>query len=73
LDFGVEDFKDSALKYLDRADALVTVGSPRQRTWERVSGKLWRDKIRFSASPPGFSSPALVEFVRQRLSRGAPL
>ncbi|MFN0166164.1 MAG: hypothetical protein ACKV22_07005, partial [Bryobacteraceae bacterium] len=36
LDFGVEDFKDSALKYLDRADALVTVGSPRQRTWERV-------------------------------------
>jgi hypothetical protein len=47
LDFAVEDFKESSRRYLDRADALITVseGVPR---WQSVAESLWRGKPVYS-------------------------
>lgn len=59
LDFGVRDFKDSALRYLDRADCLVTAGHD-DAQWQGVSRRLWESKPRLS----GFG---LAQFVQQRL------
>ncbi|MCI0437394.1 MAG: hypothetical protein L0271_27730, partial [Gemmatimonadetes bacterium] len=61
VDFGVADFKESALRYLDRADALVVVNDVAP-VWSGVSRRLWESKARF----PGVT-PALVDYVRRRL------
>jgi hypothetical protein len=70
VDFGTEDFKESALRYLDRADCLIPVsqGAPQ---WRGVSRRLWESKPRFPASPPGYVSGALAHFVDERLSRAS--
>ncbi|MGH9659143.1 MAG: hypothetical protein ACRD96_11410 [Bryobacteraceae bacterium] len=65
-DGAVADFKESALRYLDRADALVAVsdGAP---VWTGVSRRLWDSKPRFRVGPPEWTTPDLVELVRARL------
>ncbi|HWR35587.1 MAG TPA: hypothetical protein VN622_06930, partial [Clostridia bacterium] len=67
LDFACEDFKPSAARYLDRADAVVVIdhglSSP---NWKDIPQGLWESKPRFSASPPVYTPPALSAFVRQR-------
>jgi hypothetical protein len=62
VDFETADFKASALRYLDRADCLVTVsaGIPR---WTGVSRRLWESKPRFPATPPNYVSAELARFV----------
>src|SRR4029077_13255658 len=45
LDFQTQDFKDSALRYLDRADCIVPVGEGTP-VWHGVSLKLWESKPR---------------------------
>jgi hypothetical protein len=45
LDFATVDFKDSALRYLDRADCIVPVGEGAP-VWRGVSPKLWESKPR---------------------------
>jgi len=68
LDPGVEDFKESALRYLDRADAvLVPPGGLAGVAWHGVSLKLIDGVPRFEVAAPGYVSPAVVEFVRGRL------
>jgi hypothetical protein len=64
LDFGAPDFKDSSRRYLDRADAIVTVSAARP-SWTRVAESLWRDKPVIQVTPPEYSSEALTDFVRQ--------
>jgi hypothetical protein len=59
LDFATADFKDSALRYLDRADCIVPVGEGEPR-WRGVARRLWESK-------PRCSGPALVRFVEQAL------
>src|SRR5579872_6464582 len=49
LDFGVRDFKDSALRYLDRADCLV-VSSEGEPRWDAVSRRLWESKPRYAGA-----------------------
>ena len=66
LDFGSPDFKDSALRYLDRADCLVPVSEAEPR-WTAVSRRLWESKPRFPARPPHYVSSELAEFVARRL------
>ncbi|MBK9168297.1 MAG: hypothetical protein IPM24_12625 [Bryobacterales bacterium] len=70
LDFGVEDFKTSARRALDRADALVVItrglAAP---AWKGVAPRLWRDKLRFDVTPPCYVSPELAEFVASHLMR----
>jgi hypothetical protein len=59
LDFGTQDFKDSALRYLDRADCLVTSGQG-EPLWGGVSRRLWESK-------PRYAGAELAQFVDRRL------
>jgi len=49
LDFETRDFKDSALRFLDRADCLVTVGNEKPE-WSGVSRRLWESKPRYEGA-----------------------
>ncbi len=60
LDFAVADFKDSSRRFLDRADALITVSSVAP-AWKDVAPSLWRNKPVFAVSPPDYANP---EFSR---------
>lgn len=65
LDFAVADFKDSALRYLDRADALIVLnGSRGEPAWSGVLRRLWEAKKRFPAAPPHYVTPELARFVQ---------
>lgn len=68
LDPGVSDFKKSALRYLDRVDALLM---PEETTvgfgWERVSRQMLARKRFFRFLAPQYCSEALVAFVVERL------
>jgi len=59
LDFQTPDFKDSALRYLDRADCLVTVGQGEPQ-WRGVSRRLWDSK-------PRYAGAELAQFVDSRM------
>jgi hypothetical protein len=58
LDVGNKDFKDSARRYLDRADAVVVMGE--------MEGILLEAR-RFRGSAERYCSAELVEFVRGRM------
>ena len=75
LDGSKRDFKASALRGLARADALVPIGD----SFDGPSGlgpslgldsALFRNKPRFPVPRNSYRSPALNEFVRQRLATG---
>ena len=65
----VADFKASALRYLDRIDALVVAGEaalvPDQ--WDGVSASLLAGKPRFVVDAASFRSPELEAFVSARV------
>ena len=64
----VADFKPSALRYLDRADALVMPpGSLRESAWEGVSGSLISKTPRFVMSGNDYCSAELAAFVEGQL------
>lgn len=67
LDFAVADFKNTALRYLDRADALVTLHEGREPAWQGISPRLWSSKPRFPAAAPHYVTPELAGFVAGRL------
>ena len=70
LDPAVKDFKPSALRYLDRANALVMpAGTEAQSTWTGVSSRLMASKRCFAFSAPEYCPPALVSYVREQLGR----
>ena len=62
------DFKPSARKYLERADALVTIGSASpNRAWAGVDANLFASKPVFLLGRPDEVSEELVDFVRRKL------
>jgi hypothetical protein len=68
LDPANKDFKPSASRFLDRADAVLWVGDrDAVAEWERVSPAIFRGIQKFCVTPPTFLSEEVVEFVRQRL------
>ena len=70
IDPATQDFKDSALRYLDRANCLIPI-SEGEPQWSGVSRRLWESKPRFPASPPRYVSRELSQFVEAELQRGA--
>jgi hypothetical protein len=69
LDPSVADFKPSALRYLDRADALIVpAGAEFSAAWPSVSHKLLESKRRFAFTPPDYCTPELTAFVAERLN-----
>lgn len=74
LDPSVEDFKASALRFLDRVDALVMPVSARDLpqhgpAWAGVSAQLVERKPKFYFEAPAYCTAELTEFVRYRLVR----
>jgi hypothetical protein len=70
LDPANKDFKASALRFLDRADAVLWVGDEEQEVeWENVSLKLIRGTPKFRVQAPSFLSDEVVEFVRERIKQ----
>jgi hypothetical protein len=68
VDFACGDFKASSLRYLDRADALVTIERGiHEPLWEHAARGLWEGKPQFFVKPPVYVTTALAEFVRARL------
>jgi molybdopterin-guanine dinucleotide biosynthesis protein len=71
LNPSVVDFKPSAMRYLDRVDALVV---PQGTTfeagqvWEGVSAKVLAIKPRFEFQEPEYCTPELAAFVADRLA-----
>jgi hypothetical protein len=69
LDPAVADFKESAKRYLDRADAvLVPDGVLGRPVWEGISLKLVEGTPVFAMRAPDYCPEELVAFVRERLA-----
>jgi len=66
LDFSSGDFKASAMRYLDRVDAIVMPEGAEFVAGSGVSQSLLEKKRRFVSRPPVYCSPELVEFVEAR-------
>ena len=64
LDPAVEDFKESAKRYLDRVDAVVLPGAELSAGWSGVSLAMVAGKRQIRVCPPEYCSEELVEFVR---------
>lgn len=74
LDPTVADFKPSALRYLDRVDALLVPAAAEHTLlhtegWPAISARMLLAKPRFLFTAPDYCPPALIEFVRERLQR----
>jgi hypothetical protein len=68
LDFSVADMKDSARRFLSRADALVVCGPPDPPDgWMGVPRRWIEGRPRFVGSPPRHVSDELAAFVATRL------
>jgi molybdopterin-guanine dinucleotide biosynthesis protein len=69
LDPATKDFKESALRYLDRADAVLLpeleIGRPE---WSGVSLKLIEGVPRFQMRLPGYVTEEISSFVAKRLA-----
>jgi hypothetical protein len=72
LDPAIKDFKASALRYLDRVDALIVPkGAVFAEGWGGVSLRMIERKPRFEFVAPEYCSAALAGFVAERLGRCA--
>ena len=70
LDAGVADFKESAKRYLDRADAVVVTGGKLEEpVWTGISARLTTRARRFEAVAPVYCGEDLIEFMREMLNR----
>ena len=68
LDPAVDDFKQSALRYLDRVDALVVpAGAVFVEGWGGVSLRMIERKPRFEFVAPEYCTAELARFVEARL------
>jgi molybdopterin-guanine dinucleotide biosynthesis protein len=69
LDPQVTDFKPSALRYLDRADAiLVPARADFEPAWPGVSSRMIAPIPRYRIGPPNYDSEEFADFVAQKLS-----
>lgn len=69
LDPKVGDFKRSALRYLDRADAvLLPPPGGQQVNWTGVSRRLIENVPKFGIAPPLYDSPEFASFVARKLA-----
>ncbi|MBM3792991.1 MAG: hypothetical protein FJW31_02780 [Acidobacteria bacterium] len=67
LDFAVDDMKDSARRFLDRADAFVVLHRDRAIPWPGLPARWLASKPVFQAQVPQYAPTALTEWLRTRL------
>jgi hypothetical protein len=70
LDYAVPDLKDSARRFLERADALVTLHDDLPVPWPGVPARWLAGKPRFAARPPLYVTPELAAWVRSASHAG---
>lgn len=70
LDPATEDFKASAQKYLERADAVVLHGNDSQSRWREVTAEMFEGVPVFRIIPPSYVTQDLVGFVADHLGAG---
>jgi len=69
LDFAKQDFKESSLRFLERADACVTLEhGMAQPVWIGLPRADWESKPRFAVCPPQYVTAELAAFVNGRLA-----
>jgi hypothetical protein len=68
LDPTNRDFKTSALRHLEKADAIVWSNhAPNANNeWPQAAKEIARNKPQFYIEPPTYASTALVQFVTKR-------
>jgi len=67
LDPGTADFKRSAQRFLDRADAVILHDGRNAVEWSNVSVTAVASRRIFPIAPPPYVTPELAEFVREKL------
>lgn len=78
LDPSVQDFKPSALRFLDRVDALIMPASAAlpdmagRAPWNGVSAQLVARKRRLYFEAPVYFTPEMAAFVQDHLARVQP-
>ncbi len=70
LDHNVADIKDSARRFLERADALITLNASVPIPWPGVPKRWLTAKPRFAAEPPHYFPPACARWLRARPQAG---
>ncbi len=69
LDYGVEEFKSSAQRFLPRAAAFLVHRDREEPLWQNGSPRTLPDRPMLFMRPPQYVTPEIVEFVRRRLAR----
>jgi hypothetical protein len=70
LDSGTQDFKASARKFLELADAVILhdfAGERSDSAWPDIPAITIAQKPAFHIRPPHYVTPEIVEFVRQKI------
>jgi hypothetical protein len=67
LDPSTVDFKTSAQRYLDRADAVILHDSSGKAAWEGISMEAIANKPTFAIQPPAYLNPEIIRFLRKKL------
>jgi len=70
LDPATEDFKASAQKYLERADAVVLHGNGDTPRWKEVKAEMLGRTPIFRIAPPNYVNDDLIAFTADRLGAG---
>jgi molybdopterin-guanine dinucleotide biosynthesis protein len=69
LDPSVQDFKPSAMRYLDRVDGIIMPeGAVFDAVWDGVSKRVVASKRRFAFVAPAYCNDDLVDFVAERIA-----
>jgi hypothetical protein len=72
LDPHTADFKNSALKFLHLADAVILHdGAASATTWSNVSPETLTGKTIFHIAPPPYVTPEIADFLRARIATAA--
>ena len=67
LDYAVADIKDSARRFLERADALITLNPGLPAPWPGVPGRWLTGKPQFAAQAPHYFPLDCARWLRARL------
>ncbi len=68
LDYAVADLKDSARRFLDRADAFIVLHGDRPAPWPGIPARWLESKPRFPAQAPVYVSPDCARWLRSQLA-----
>lgn len=72
VDPTVGDFKDSARRFLERADAVLWSAGPTAFRWSGAQPSEPGDTPRYAIAPPDYVSEELIAFVRGRALQWVP-